>query len=220
MEGISFLLIDMTNKGVEPRPLLIISGSSPFCETFFTDVSVPKDQLVGKLNGGWEIAKRLLQYERQNISGSMVQSGGAGGGMGRQAGALEDVAREFVGLGQDGRLVDADLRARITNNKMASQCFHLTQRRIAEEQKAGGPSAATSIIKYAGAELGKERNELLVEAMGVQGLGWEGGEGFSERELDQTRAWLRSKGMSIEGGTSEVQLNVVAKRVLNLLDHQ
>jgi alkylation response protein AidB-like acyl-CoA dehydrogenase len=219
-EGISFLLIDMTTKGVDPRPLLIISGASPFCETFFTDVVVPKDQLVGKLNGGWEIAKRLLQYERQNISGSMVQSGGAGGGMGRQAGTLEDVAREYVGLGADGRLSDADLRARITINKMATQCFGLTQRRIAEEQRSGGPSAATSIIKYAGAELGKERNELLVEAMGVQGLGWEGGEGFSERELDQTRAWLRSKGMSIEGGTSEVQLNVVAKRVLNLLDHQ
>jgi alkylation response protein AidB-like acyl-CoA dehydrogenase len=140
--------------------------------------------------------------------------------MGRAAGPLEVVAREYVGVEADGRLSDADLRARITINKMASQCFTLTQRRIAEEQKLGGPSAATSIIKYAGAELGKERNELLVEAMGVQGLGWEGGEGFSDRELDQTRAWLRSKGMSIEGGTSEVQLNVVAKRVLNLLDHQ
>jgi alkylation response protein AidB-like acyl-CoA dehydrogenase len=219
-EGISFLLIDMASKGVDPRPLLIISGSSPFCETFFTDVKVPKDQLVGKLNGGWEIAKRLLQYERQNISGSMVQQGGAGGGMGRAAGSLEDVAREFVGLGEDGRLLDADLRARITGNKMGSHCFQLTQRRIAEEQKSGGPSAATSIIKYAGAELGKERHELLVEAMGVQGLGWEGGEGFTDRELDQTRAWLRSKGNSIEGGTSEVQLNVVAKRVLGLLDHQ
>jgi alkylation response protein AidB-like acyl-CoA dehydrogenase len=219
-EGISFLLIDMASPGVEARPLQIISGQSPFCETFFTDVKVPKDQLVGKLNGGWDIAKRLLQYERQNISGSMVQAGGAGGGMGRTAGALEDVAREYVGLDASGRLADADLRARITGNKMGSHCFHLTQRRLAEESRAGGPSAATSIIKYAGAELGKERNELLVEAMGLRGLGWEGGEGFTERELDQTRAWLRSKGNSIEGGTSEVNLNVVAKRVLGLLDHQ
>jgi alkylation response protein AidB-like acyl-CoA dehydrogenase len=219
-EGISFLLIDMASPGVDPRPLQIISGSSPFCETFFTDVKVPKDQLVGKLNGGWEIAKRLLQYERQNISGSMVQAGGAGGGMGRTAGPLEDVAREYVGVDGAGRLADADLRARITGNKMGSHCFQLTQRRLTEESRAGGPSAATSIIKYAGAELGKERNELLVEAMGLKGLGWEGGEGFTERELDQTRAWLRSKGNSIEGGTSEVNLNVVAKRVLGLLDHQ
>jgi alkylation response protein AidB-like acyl-CoA dehydrogenase len=219
-EGISFLLIDMKTPGVDPRPLTIISGQSPFCETFFTDVRVPKENLVGRLNGGWDIAKRLLQYERQNISGSMVSAGGAGGGMGLAAGALEEVAREFVGVGSDGRLADADLRARITLNKMGSHCFQLTQRRLAEEAKSGGPSAATSIIKYAGAELGKERNELLVEAMGLQGLGWEGGEGFSDRELNQTRAWLRSKGNSIEGGTSEINLNVVAKRVLGLLDHQ
>ncbi len=219
-EGVSFLLIDMASPGVEPRPIKLISGSSPFCETFFNDVKVPKEQMVGRLTQGWDIAKRLLQYERQNISGSMVSSNAnGGGGMGQAAGSLEDVAREYVGLGADGRLVDADLRARITANKMGSHCFQLTQRRLAAEAKGGGPSAATSIIKYAGATLGIERNELLVEAMGVQGLGWEG-EGFSDREQAQTRAWLRSKGNSIEGGTSEVNLNVVAKRVLGLLDHQ
>ncbi len=219
-EGVSFLLIDMKTPGVEPKPIRLISGSSPFCETFFTDVKVPKDQLVGKIGGGWEIAKRLLQYERQNISGSMVASGpGGGGGMGSSAGSLEDIARQYVGLGPDGRLLDGDLRARITANKMGSHAFMLTQRRLGEEARSGGPSAATSIIKYAGATLGMERNELLVEAMGLQGLGWEG-EGFTQRETDQTKAWLRSKGNSIEGGTSEVNLNVVAKRVLGLLDHQ
>jgi len=219
-EGVSFLLIDMKSEGVEPRPIKLISGSSPFCETFFNDVKVPKDHLVGRPGGGWEIAKRLLQYERQNISGSMVSAQrGGGGGMGQAAGALEDIAREYVGLGPDGRLKDGDLRARITNNKMGSHCFMLTQKRLAAEAKSGGPSAATSIIKYAGATLGIERNELLVEAMGVQGLGWEG-EGFTEREIQQTRAWLRSKGNSIEGGTSEINLNVVAKQVLGLREHQ
>jgi len=219
-EGISFLLIDMASEGVEPRPIRLISGSSPFCETFFEDVKVPKDQLVGQIGGGWEIAKRLLQYERQNISGSMVAArSGGGGGMGQAAGELHEVAREYVGVGPDGRLVDGDLRARIINNKMGSHCFALTQQRLADEARTGGPSAATSIIKYAGASLGIERNELLVEAMGLQGLGWEG-EGFSDREVGQTRAWLRSKGNSIEGGTSEINLNVVAKRVLGLRDHQ
>jgi alkylation response protein AidB-like acyl-CoA dehydrogenase len=219
-EGISFLLIDMATPGVEPRPIKLISGSSPFCETFFTDVSVPKDQLVGKVGGGWEIAKRLLQYERQNISGSMVSSSSSGGGgMGQSAGDLAEVAIEFIGLDDTGRLADGDLRARVTANKMASQCFMLTQKRLAEEARSGGPSAATSIIKYVGATLGIERNELLIEAMGLQGLGWEG-EGFTDRELQQTRAWLRSKGNSIEGGTSEINLNVVAKQVLGLRDHQ
>jgi alkylation response protein AidB-like acyl-CoA dehydrogenase len=219
-EGVSFLLIDMATPGVEPKPILLISGSSPFCETFFTDVSVPKDQLVGKPGGGWEIAKRLLQYERQNISGSMVSSArGGGGGMGQSAGELSEVAVEYIGLDETGRLADGDLRARITANKMASQCFHLTQKRLADEAKTGGPSAATSIIKYAGATLGIERNELLVEAMGLQGIGWSG-EGFDEREVSQTRAWLRSKGNSIEGGTSEINLNVVAKQVLGLREHQ
>ncbi len=210
-EGISFLLFDMTTQGVEPRPIKLISGESPFCETFFTDVKVPKAQLVGKLNGGWEIAKRLLQYERQNIS-----SGGFGGAAGLE---LEQVALSHVGE-VDGKIADGDLRARIAAHKMDAKAFALTVRRVEAESKAGGTiSPATSIIKYAAATLNQHKYELLVEAMGHQGLGWEG-EGFAKRELIETRGWLRSKGNSIEGGTSEINLNVVAKRVLGLLDHQ
>jgi alkylation response protein AidB-like acyl-CoA dehydrogenase len=210
-EGISFVLFDMTTPGVEARPIKLISGSSPFCETFFTDVKVPKAQLVGKLNGGWEIAKRLLQYERQNIS-----SGGFGGGGGVE---LEEIAKSYVGE-EDGRLADADLRARIAAHRMEAKAFALTVRRIEEEAKAGkGVGPAVSIIKYAAAKINQDRCELMVEAMGAQGLGWEG-EGFTPAEIAATRGWLRSKGNSIEGGTSEVNLNVVAKRVLGLLDHQ
>jgi alkylation response protein AidB-like acyl-CoA dehydrogenase len=210
-EGISFVLFDMTTPGVEARPIKLISGGSPFCETFFTDVKVPKGQLVGKLNGGWEIAKRLLQYERQNIS-----SGGFGGAAGPE---LEDIAKHYVGE-EGGRLVDADLRARIAAHRMEAKAFALTVRRIEEDAKAGkGVGPAVSIIKYAAAKLNQERCELMVEAMGAQGLGWEG-DGFTPGELAATRGWLRSKGNSIEGGTSEVNLNVVAKRVLGLLDHQ
>jgi alkylation response protein AidB-like acyl-CoA dehydrogenase len=210
-EGISFVLFDMTSPGVEARPIKLISGSSPFCETFFDNVKVPKDQLVGKLNGGWEIAKRLLQYERQNISAS-----GFGGGAGLE---VEDAAKQFVGV-EAGKLADADLRARIAAHKMDAKAFALTVRRAEAESKASkGPSAATSIIKYAAAKLNQDKCELMVEALGTQGLGWEG-EGFDPEGLKATRAWLRSKGNSIEGGTSEVNLNVVAKRVLGLLDHQ
>lgn len=211
-EGISFMLFDMASEGVEARPIKLISGSSPFCETFFDNVKVPKDQLVGKLNGGWEIAKRLLQYERQNIS-----AGGFGGGAGLE---LEEVAKEYVGVGAGGKLADPDLRARIADHKMDARAFALTVRRAEQESKASkGPSPAVSIIKYAAATLNQEKHELMLEAMGTQGLGWEG-EGYKPSEIRETRAWLRSKGNSIEGGTSEVNLNVIAKRVLGLLDHQ
>ena len=214
-EGVSFILIDMASAGVETRPIRLISGDSPFCETFFTDVKVPKDNLVGRLNGGWEIAKRLLQYERQNISGGFVGGGGAAGGA---AGDLAEVAKQAVGVDAQGILADADLRSRITRSRMDSRAFFLTLSRIAAESRASnGPSAATSIIKYAAASLAQERSELIVEALGAQGLGWEG-EGFSPAEKQATRGWLRSKANSIEGGTSEINLNVVAKRVLGLPD--
>jgi alkylation response protein AidB-like acyl-CoA dehydrogenase len=213
-EGISFVLIDMASPGVETRPIKLISGDSPFCETFFTDVKIPKENMVGPLNGGWPIAKRLLQYERQNISGGF----GGGGGAGGAAGDLAEIARRYVGADEDGVLEDADLRSRITKNKMDFHGFSLTIARVAAESRASnGPSAATSIIKYAAAAFAQDRSELMIEAMGHQGLGWEG-EGFSAAETAASHGWLRSKGNSIEGGTSEVNINVVAKRVLGLPD--
>ncbi|MBS0362777.1 MAG: acyl-CoA dehydrogenase family protein [Proteobacteria bacterium] len=212
-EGISFVLIDMRTPGVETRPILLISGESPFCETFFTGVEIPKGNLVGRLNGGWEIAKRLLQYERQNISAGFGEGGTAGGA----AGDVAELAKNYVGL-EDGRLSDLELRRRITENKMNFAALRQTIGRIAAESKASnGPSAATSIIKYAAAEFAKERSELMVEALGGQGLGWEG-EGFAPGELTAVHGWLRTKANSIEGGTSEVNLNVISKRVLGLPD--
>ena len=212
-EGISFVLFDMTSPGVETRPILLISGSSPFCETFFTDVKVPKEQLVGTPGKGWDIAKRLLQYERQNISAT-------GFGADRASGpTLADIAKKYAGV-KDGVIADGDLRSRVTKQMMYEQAFALTVQRNTEMAKAGadvGPG--TSIIKYAAAKMNQTKTELQVEAMGHQGLGWDG-EGFRPGEIMSTRAMLRAKGNSIEGGTSEVNLNVVAKRVLGLRDHQ
>ena len=214
-EGISFLLIDMTSPGVEVRPIRLINGTSPFCETFFTDVVVPKDQLFGPLNGGWTVAKRLLQFERDNISAGL-----GGGSIGAPVKALtvKQAAVDYVGLDETGRLADSDLRRRVTEHLMEAQAFQLTVRRASDEARAGnGPSAATSIMKYAGAKVAMDRNELIVEALGTAGTGWSG-EGFDEPELAAVRTWLRSKGNSIEGGTSEINLNVVSKRVLGLPD--
>ena len=212
-DGISFLLFDMMSPGVEARPITMISGASPFCETFFTDVKVPKKNLVGELNKGWTIAKRLLQHEREMISGMGLGGVGSGSGLG----GLDQVAKEYFGE-VDGRIASPQLRDHITRQKMDSKAFALTLQRSAEEAKAGqGPGAASSIFKYYGTELNKRRYELLLEPMGTQALGWEG-DGFSSDEISITRSWLRSKGNSIEGGTSEVQLNVVSKRVLGLPD--
>jgi alkylation response protein AidB-like acyl-CoA dehydrogenase len=208
-EGISFVLIDMASPGVETRPIKLISGSSPFCETFFTDVKVPKGNMVGRLNGGWEIAKRLLQYERTNISGF-----GSGARL-----DVVDLAKQTVGL-EDGVLADRDLRARIAAHKMFERAYALTTQRAQEEAKAGGNvSHMASMFKVAGATLNQERCELMVEAAGNRAFGWTG-VGFTPEELGVTRGWLRSKGNSIEGGTTEVNLNVVAKRVLGLRDTQ
>jgi alkylation response protein AidB-like acyl-CoA dehydrogenase len=208
-EGISFVLIDMASPGVETRPIKLISGSSPFCETFFTDVKVPKGNMVGRLNGGWEIAKRLLQYERTNISGF-----GSGARL-----DVVDIAKQTVGL-EDGVLADRDLRARIAAHKMFERAYALTTQRAQEEAKAGGNvSHMASMFKVAGATLNQERCELMMEAAGNRAFGWTG-DGFTAEELGVARGWLRSKGNSIEGGTTEVNLNVVAKRVLGLRDTQ
>ena len=214
-EGISFILFDMESPGVEARPIQLISGESPFCETFFTDVKVPKDQLVGDVNGGWQIAKRLLQFERSSIS-----AGGFGGTGGSGILGPEEYAKMHIGTDNEGRLIDGDLRGRITDHKMYAKAFNLTVQRQAEQAKAGQQVGHTaSILKYGAAKMNQDRHELLVEALGTEGLGWEG-EGFDPSAKKVTRQWLRSKGNSIEGGTSEINLNVISKRVLGLKDHK
>jgi len=214
-EGISFILFDMETEGVEARPIKLISGSSPFCETFFTDVKVPKDQLVGHLNGGWAIAKRLLQFERSSIS-----AGGFGGTGGSGILGPDEYAKIHVGVDGDGKVADGDLRGRIADHKMYARAFSLTVQRSQEQAKAGQEVGHTaSILKYGAAKMNQERHELLIEALGTEGFGWDG-EGFDESAMKATRGWLRSKGNSIEGGTSEINLNVIAKRVLGLRDHQ
>ena len=211
-EGISFLLIDMRAPGVETRPIKLIAGSSPFCETFFTDVSVPKENLVGPLNGGWTVGKRLLQHERNSLSGG--SSGTAGGDRKR----LVQVSTDYIGLDSSGRLADADFRARLILNQMEAHAYALTLRRIADEGKsANGPSAVTSILKNVSAKLVTETAEMAIEAMGQRGLGWEG-ETYSEDELAAVRSYLGVKAHAIAGGSTEIQNNIISKRILGLPD--
>tara|TARA_B000000460_G_scaffold236693_1_gene198898 strand:- start:482 stop:1675 length:1194 start_codon:yes stop_codon:yes gene_type:complete len=214
-EGISFILIDMDQPGVEVKPIKLISGQSPFCETFFTDALVPKANLIGEENKGWTIAKRLLQHERSMISGMGLATGG-GSGRKRTSG-LAEIGKKYTGIDNRNRLADPLLRAKIARHDLNSRAFGLTLQRMGEEMKSGGPSATASMGKYYGSEQNKLRYEIMLDAMGLSGLGWEG-EPFSLEELAITREWLRSKANSIEGGTTEINLNVISKRVLNLPD--
>jgi alkylation response protein AidB-like acyl-CoA dehydrogenase len=212
-EGISFILIDMRSPGIEVRPIRLISGNSPFCETFFTDVKVPKENLVGPLNGGWSIAKRLLQHERSGLSGA---GGGAGRALG--GGVPSELAKEYIGVDAQGRIDDPDVRTRIAAFDIDAKAFALTAMRTAVEARSNqGPSAATSIMKNAGTTIGQTRSELIIEIMGSHGLGWEG-DGFSEDELNTVRAWLAGKATTIYGGSQEVQSNIISKRILGLPD--
>jgi acyl-CoA dehydrogenase len=199
-KGISFLLFDMASPGVTTKPILLISGSSPFCETFFDDVKVPKDQLVGELNKGWDVAKYLLGHEREMISGM---------GLGGAAGS--------VSLGEAyGEVLAGDplLRADVARFEVDALAFRAMSERFMDELKAGqAHPAQPSMMKYAGTELNKRRHELAMAAGGSNALEWE-----SERSRGgkPAREWLRTKANSIEGGTSEVQLNIIAKRILDL----
>jgi len=212
-EGISFLLIDMKTPGIEVRPIRIISGRSPFSEVFFTDVKVPKENLVGQLNKGWTIAKRLLQFERNATTNERRAVAG-------DFRPLDQIAKEYVGVDDKGRIADPDLRQRIIKHMMEFKALQLMQQRMLDQTRAGqGPSEFTSVAKNSRARITQEREELLIEIMGEQGLGWSGDQ-YKTSELGATRTFLNNKAMTIYSGTTEVQNNVISKRMLGLLDHQ
>jgi alkylation response protein AidB-like acyl-CoA dehydrogenase len=210
-DGISFLMIDMHQPGIETRPIQLIGGASPFCETFFNDARAEKDEMLGDLNAGWTVGKRLLQHERQSQTGA---SSGLGGGGSRRS--LADLARDYVGVDEAGRLADADLRSRLVDHMMSARAHKLTLARVFAESRGNAKvSAAASILKNAASTVAQTRAELVVEVMGHQGLGWEG-DGFSSEELESVRGWLTGKAMSIYGGSFEIQNNIIAKNILGL----
>ncbi|THH36707.1 acyl-CoA dehydrogenase [Aliishimia ponticola] len=192
-KGISFVLIDMSSEGVSTRPIRLISGSSPFCETFFDDVKVPREQVVGEENRGWDVAKYLLTHEREMISGG-------GGGLlgGRGVGAMLDGADDPV------------LRAGAMTCEIDALAMGLTLERYKDMAKTGSVGDASAMLKYYGTELNKRRNEVMMLAGGSDALEWDGAHGSLPAD------WLRSKANSIEGGTSEVMLSIISRRVLGL----
>jgi alkylation response protein AidB-like acyl-CoA dehydrogenase len=207
-EGISFVLINMHQPGVETRPIKLIAGNSPFCETFFTDARAEKDDMVGPLNGGWTVGKRLLQHERSGQGGGRMMAGAD----------VVSLAKQYVGLDDKGRIADPDLRTRIARHQIDAKAHALTMQRAVVEAKGNiNPSATTSVMKNSGTWIGQEKAELTLEIMGHQGLGWEG-EAFSKDEREAVRTWLSGKATTIFGGSQEIQSNIVSKRILGLPD--
>lgn len=202
--GISFILFDMESAGVSTKPIVLISGSSPFCETFFDDVKVPKSQLVGDLNKGWDVAKYLLTHERTNIGdmGNMVP--------------LSQMARETAAKDSNGQLQDKLLRSDIAAHEIDAAAFAMTMERAGDEARAGrGIGALSSMLKYYGTELNKDRHETILKIKGMDALTWET---QTSTTSSTAKDWLRTKANSIEGGTSEVMLNIISKRILELPD--
>ena len=203
-EGVSFLLIDMDQPGVTTKPIKLISGKSPFCETFFDDARGAVANRVGAAGQGWSIAKYLLSHERAGIVSEAAFGGLNPVSAAHQSGEVDD----------SGKVEDPILRGDIARLTIDGLAFDATLRRVKEEADHGeGVGARASMLKYVGTELNKRKNELNMSALGSDGLLWEG---ENETDGDPARAWLRSRANSIEGGTSEVQLNIIAKRVLGM----
>ena len=204
-EGISFLLIDMESEGISTTPIGLISGESDFCQTFFDNVRVPKDNLIGELNSGWSVAKSLLKHERKLMSE-----------MGSDIPAVEPRALMHGHLEyKEGKIADPELRRQQVEYDMLMHALGLTHFRGFEERVNGVPGDSALIMKYVSTEAETLKGELLLSMLGSQGLGWEGDE-FSEDELRALRQWAMSKALTIAGGTSEIQLNIIAKRALGL----
>lgn len=208
-DGISFILLPMDQPGVETRPIRLIAGESPFCETFFTDAKARADDLLGDLNDGWSVVKRLLQHERQSQTAAPPTSS--------KVEAIEVLAKQYIGTRADGTLADPDLRARLADHLMDKAAHELTIGRIMAEARGGNMevSATASILKNSATDVAQQRSELLLEMMGNQGLGWEGDD-YSAAELLTVREWLGGKAMSIYGGSYEIQKNIIAKNILGL----
>ena len=211
--GISLVLVDMDQAGVQVRPIRLLSGASPFNETLFEDAIASAADVVGGVDNGWTVGKRLLQFERSTHAGINI-SGSQGGRS--AASTMPQAVKRYARL-VNGQVADAVVREKLLRHEMTDHAQRLTQRRVIEETRARAPGFGSSAIKLTGALNAQQGHELLLESMGTAGVGWSG-EGFDAAELEATKNWLRQKALTIAGGTKEIQLNIIAKRVLGLPD--
>jgi alkylation response protein AidB-like acyl-CoA dehydrogenase len=214
--GITFILIDMQTPGIEVKPIRLISGTSPFCETFFTDVKALPENVIGGVNNGWTVAKTLLNFERSGMgTGTMGGGGAARRGASPTGGKLAQLAKQAAGE-RDGKIADASLRDQVSSLLLDEMALSLTVARSAESRKqSGAPGPEISMFKLYTSELGHRRDELMLALRGTGALVMDG-DAASEDDALMTRGWLGAKATTIYGGTSEIQRNIIAKRVLKL----
>jgi alkylation response protein AidB-like acyl-CoA dehydrogenase len=208
-DGITFLLFDMASEGVEAKPIELITGERHFCQTFFDNVIVPKSAILGEMNKGWTVAKRVLEFERNMMSdlGSTVAT------------SIDprSAAEKYLVKDGDGKIADKVLREAIARHEVYKNAFDCTQQRMVDEFTHGAGNMNTAMIfKYCGTEEENRKYELMLKIMGTQALGWNDKDNFSQEELQVTFDWMGAKTHTIAGGTSEIQLNIIAKRVLGL----
>lgn len=208
-EGITFLLFDMASEGVEAKPIELITGEKHFCQTFFDNVKVSKSAILGEMNKGWTVAKRVLEFERNMMSdlGSTVAS------------RLEprSAAEKYIEKDEQGKLKNAVIREAIARHEVYKKSFDVTQQRMIDEFTHGAGNMNTAMIfKYCGTEEENRKYELMLKIMGERGLGWADEDNFDDDELSVPFDWMGAKTHSIAGGTSEIQRNIIAKRVLGL----
>ena len=212
-QGISLILVDMHQPGVQVRPIRLLSGASPFNETLFEDAIAPASDLVGGIDNGWTVGKRLLQFERSTHAG--INISGAQGGRTAES-RLPQIVKRYAPLA-NGAIADPELRAWLIRVEQNGHAQRLTQKRVIEEVQARAPGFASSAVKLTNALQVQDSHELILAAMGSQGVGWEGA-AFRPDEIEATRTWLRDKSLTIAGGTKDIQRNIIAKRVLGLPD--
>lgn len=210
-QGISFIMVDMHQPGIEVAPLQLIDGSSEFNQVFLDDARAPVDYVVGEVNAGWSVAKRLLQHERSTDIHDVI--------IWEAKEPIDAFVKREIGMA-DGVLADPTLRERLAAHEIDARALDLTMRRAAEEaksgQQAGHPGRDVSAIgKYRWGDVEKEAHDIAMVAAGTGSLGWEG-EGFLPTQLQWTKEWLFSRSHSIWGGTHEIQKNLIAKRVLDI----
>ena len=210
-EGISFMLLPMDQQGVTVQPIQLISGISTFNQVFFDNALAARDDLVGELNRGWTVGKRLLQHERSGMA-SLVS-----GGADESDSSLADVAKSFLGE-VGGKIADPVQRDEVITYQMDQSALQLTQRRVVEESADGAtPGPATSIFKVVSTELQQEHSNLLTRLRGSRGFGVDESN-FTSNEIEMTRQFFFSRAASIYSGSNEIQRNIIAKRVLGLPD--
>ena len=196
-QGISFLLLDMDQPGITTRPIKLLNGDAHFTETFFDDATTPADNIVGERGRGWDVAKYLLGHERAMIGSSSA------GGMGEPLPAIVERT-----LGSGGLRREPALRQQIVDTLIGSWVMEIAMERMRDQAKARAMNPHTpSVLKLIGTELNYRRTELVGALEGIESL---------SLSSPDTRRWLSAPANCIAGGSNEIQLNILAKRALDL----